>query len=63
MRKQKRKNKPGAGRPPEGRVKMTIHVVPACADLIRQRVGTTAADNTTGKIIERQFGLGNDSKN
>lgn len=47
-----------SGRPAEGRVKMTVHVLPLTADRINYLVDKTKADqNTQGKVIDRQFGV------
>lgn len=46
------------GRPSEGRVKMTVHVLPLTADRINYLVDKTKAEqNTQGKVIDRQFGV------
>lgn len=52
--KPKRKNKPGAGRPDEGRERLTIHVLPNTAKAIRS--GMTEERNTLGKVIDSKFG-------
>ena len=47
-----------SGRPSEGRVKMTVHVLPLTAERINYLVDKTKADqNTQGKVIDRQFGV------
>jgi len=45
-----------AGRPAEGRVKMTVHVLPRTARAIAALVDKTAATkNTQGKVIDARF--------
>jgi hypothetical protein len=45
-----------AGRPEEGRVRMTVHVLPATADSINSLVDkTNSARNSQGKIIDEKF--------
>lgn len=45
-----------SGRPSEGRIKMTIHVLPVTAKTINGAVDKTKpASNTQGKVIDRKF--------
>ena len=47
-----------AGRPAEGRVKLTCYVLPLTAERINYLVDKTKAEaNTQGKVIDRQFGV------
>lgn len=47
---QPRKRKPGAGRPSIGKVKMTVHILPAT----RQALG-----NKPGEVLDAHFGGSN----
>ena len=49
--KPKRKNKPGAGRPNEGRVPLLARVLPETAKRIKAR----AAGSTIGKVLDETF--------
>lgn len=53
MSKPKRKNKPGQGRPAEGREALKLHVLPATAQRIRAL--KSDACNTLGKVLDHQF--------
>lgn len=48
---QPRKRKPGAGRPSLGKIKMTVHILPAT----RQALG-----NKPGEVLDAHFGGSND---
>ena len=48
---QPRKRKPGAGRPKSGKVKMTVHILPAT----RQALGSKP-----GEVLDAHFGGSND---
>ena len=48
---QPRKRKPGAGRPSLGKVKMTVHILPAT----RQALG-----DRPGEVLDAHFGGSND---
>ncbi|NDF13545.1 MAG: hypothetical protein EB060_12125 [Proteobacteria bacterium] len=48
----RRKRKPGAGRPSLGKVKMTVHILPAT----RQALG-----NKPGEVLDAHFGGSNAS--
>lgn len=44
------------GRPAEGRVKMTVHVLPKTVKKINAKVDKTKPErNTQGKVIDNQF--------
>lgn len=50
------KNHSKPGRPPEGRVKLTIHVLPSTQERIASLVDRTKlAKNTLGKVIDAKF--------
>lgn len=49
----KQKNKPGAGRPAEGRVKLTLRVKPATAAAIKGRV--RGEIKTYGQVLDVIF--------
>lgn len=48
-----RKRKPGAGRPSEGREKLTCYPKPETVAAIR--AGLTERDNTLGKVLDRRL--------
>lgn len=51
-----KKKKPIRGRPPESRVKMTVHVLPATAAAIQALVDKgNRALNTQGKVLDAKF--------
>lgn len=50
MKKPTRKNAPGAGRPPEGRVKVRLYMLPKAIAAIDAR--KTGDLDTRGKVVE-----------
>lgn len=48
MNVKRRKNKRGAGRPTEGRVKLTVYVKPSTAEKIRSQ----SRGRTLGKVLD-----------
>lgn len=55
MKSKARKRKPGGGRKPEGRVKVTWYVLPLTKTRVEYLVGPKA--NTPGKVVDSQFGV------
>lgn len=51
----KRKRKPGAGRPNEGREKLTCYPKPETVAAIRCELNER--DNTLGKALDRRYGF------
>lgn len=51
----KRKNKPGAGRPPEGRTKMTITMLPEAWAILDASKGDAARGEFLETLLQKNF--------
>ncbi len=47
------KKRSGPGRPPEGRVKVTLHLLPMTLKRVRTKLGVER--NTMGKVVDAAF--------